>query len=123
MKKIILSLSLLLPFVSFAEPLRDIDSVSRRAVAIGNLVVELTIALAVVWIIVNIFRYFVAQGEEGRKEGGMAVLYGVIGLFLILSVWGLVYLLLNSFRFSENYRPEREIRQIRIPDPITHVVR
>lgn len=107
MKKIITLLLVLLPNVSFAQTLRDINSVAQKATNIGDLIIKLAIALAFLWIIVSVVRYLImgAADEEARKKGGQSILFGVIGFFVILSIWGLVSLLTNSFRFVNNSRP------------------
>lgn len=81
--------------------LTDINSVANKVTDIGNLVIALLISLAVIWIIINIFRYLIAGEEGSRAKGGLAILYGVIGLFVILSIWGLVAILRNTFRTQD----------------------
>lgn len=115
MKKFIIIAITAFPFFTFAQELRDINSVAQKATNLGNLTIEIIIGLAIVWIIFYSFKYFIADGEEGRTKGGMSVLFGVIGLFVILSIWGLVYILINSFTFQKNTRPPTD--NIRIPDP------
>ncbi len=107
MKKIIILLLTLLPSISFAQTLRDINSVAQKATNIGDLIIKLAIAFAVLWIVVSVVRYLIvgADDEEARKKGGQSILYGVIGFFVILSIWGLVSLLTNSFRFTTTQRP------------------
>lgn len=115
MKKVFIFFIALLPTVTFAQKLRDINSVSTKATNIGNLIIELAIGVAIVWLIVNIVRYLIAGGEEERKKGGEAILYGVIGLFVIFSIWGLVNVLLGTFTFEKNNRPSFE--NIKISKP------
>jgi hypothetical protein len=88
-----------------AQALSDINNVADKATNIGNLIVELAISFAVIWIIVSVVRYLIAGGPEQRAEGGKAILYGVIGLFVILSIWGLVAILRNSF-VTEDQAPD-----------------
>ena len=95
---------------AFAQPLTDIDSVASKATNIGNLVVELAISFAVIWIIVSVVRYLIAGGEEGRAKGRDAIVYGVIGLFVILSIWGLVYILKSSFRTEDRGIDVKNVR-------------
>ena len=115
MKKIFALLIVLSPATALAAPISDINSVSEKAKYLGDLVIELAIGVAIVWLIVNIVRYFIAGGEEERKKGGEAILYGVIGLFLIFSIWGLVHILLGTFTFEKNNRPS--IENIKIGKP------
>lgn len=122
MKKIITLVSgavLLSPLLAFAQQqLTDINSVANKATNIGNLVIGLAISLAVIWIIINIIRYLIAGADgEARKKGGYAILFGVVGLFVILSIWGLVTILRNSFG-TQNQVPLNEIhRTTNLPTP------
>ena len=118
MKKLIVSILTFAPALSFAQTLDNINSVATKATSIGNLVVQLAISLAVIWIIINVIRYLVAGGEEDRKKGGMAILYGVVALFVVLSIWGLVWILKNTFTFRQNTAPLQEINN-QIPPPGT----
>ncbi len=56
----------------------------------------LLIGLSVVVFVYYIFKYFI-QPNEDRKQAGMYVMYSVIGFFVILSMWGLVNILQNTF--------------------------
>lgn len=113
MKKLLASILSFSPTFAFAQtPLVDINTVAAKANSIGNLFVELLISLAVIYIIYSVVRYLIAGGDEDRGKAGMNILYGVVGLFVILSIWGLVFLLVNTFRFGDNRKPINEIRNI-----------
>ena len=101
---------------SYGESITDINSLARKATSIGDLFIGIVISLCVVWIVWNAFHYFVAKGPDERKEGGMSILYGVIALFVIFSIWGIVNIFRNSFRFQDNNMPE--LRSLRLPDPV-----
>jgi bacteriorhodopsin len=77
--------------------LNNVNQVATRFTSLLNTFTVLLISLAVVWIIINVVRYLIVKGPEERKEGGLRILYGVIGLFVIISIWGLVSVLQNSF--------------------------
>jgi len=50
---------------------------------------------AFVWGVVNYF--FLHGGEEGkREEGRMFIMWGIIGMVVLFSVWGLVTILLST---------------------------
>ncbi len=118
MKKFIAVILASSPVLALAAPLTDINTVAQKATDIGDLIIKLAISFAIIWIIVSVVRYLIAGGEEGRKKGGEAILYGVVGLFVILSIWGLVYLLTNSFQFGGgNVTPTDKINQIKLPTP------
>ncbi|MDP3962512.1 MAG: hypothetical protein Q8Q03_01445 [bacterium] len=121
MKKLIALLIAFSPALAFAQqPLTDINTVAAKATNIGNLIIALAISFAVLWIIVSIVMYLIAGGEEGRKKGGWQIFYGVIGLFAILSIWGLVAILRNTFR-TQDQVPVSEINRtttLPIPAPV-----
>lgn len=102
MKKLIALTLALAPLSAFAQQLNNFDDLTGKATNIGNVVVVLLISFSVIWIVVNVVRYLIAGGEEDRKKGGMAILWGVVGLFVILSIWGLVAILKNTFSTNNN---------------------
>ena len=52
------------------------------------------LAIAVFAVAYGIFKFVINSGnEQGRKEGRSTILWGVIGIFLMVSLWGLVNLL------------------------------
>jgi hypothetical protein len=70
-----------------------------------NRVLVLIMALSVVFFVWYVVQYFIKSGEaEKRKEAGQYVMYSLIGFFVILSFWGLVNILQNTFglRNSDN---------------------
>ncbi len=111
MKKIITFVIAAFPGLAFAQQLTDINSVAAKATNIGNLIIGLAISFAILWIIVSVVWFLIkgSSDEEARKKGKESILYGVIGLFVILSIWGFVAILKNSFR-TNNARPEQEIK-------------
>ncbi|MDQ5889727.1 MAG: hypothetical protein QG609_220 [Patescibacteria group bacterium] len=63
-----------------------------------NPMVGLLIGVALVVFLWGIVKY-ISSGADStkRKEGAALVFYGVIGLFVMISVWGLVSFLTNTF--------------------------
>lgn len=119
MKKIIASAIALAPLAALAAPLENINQVASRATQIGNLVIQLAIALAVVWIVVSVVRYLIigAANEDARKAARSSIVWGIVGLFVILSIWGIVFILTQSFS-TRNITPTQEINKIgTLPPP------
>lgn len=104
MKKIIAAALTFAPGIAFAQQISDANGLVNKFINIGNTVVTILISFAVIWIIFNVVRYLVIGGssEEGRKTAGHAILWGVIGLFVILSIWGLVRIFSNTFQTDRN---------------------
>ena len=118
MKKFITLVLLAVPAIVSAQTITDINTAAEKATNIGNLVIGLAISIAVLWIIVNVIRYLIATNDPAkRKEGGMGILFGVVGLFVILSIWGLVAILRNSFRTQDNVPINDINRTTTLPQP------
>ena len=115
MKKLFVIALTFVPSFAFAQSLgavNNINDFSKKFTDILNQVTVLLISLAVVWIIISVVRYLIIQGPEQRKEGGMRILWGVVGLFVILSIWGLVSILTNSF--ATNNTASQNIKNVQV---------
>src|SRR5258706_6239499 len=55
-----------------------------------NSVVVVLIALGVLVFIWGVIMYIIAKSEDQKKNARDLIIYGVIGLFAITAVWGLV---------------------------------
>jgi Type IV secretion system pilin len=100
MKKVIVSgLMVIAPSFALAASVNTEywTSLLRSVGTIINMLVGLLIALAVVWFIWNVFGYIRAANEEKKAEAAKGMLWGIIGLAVIVSVWGLVNLLQYTF--------------------------
>ena len=72
-----------------------------------NQIVPILIGLAVFVILWGIFTYITKAGEEEKRaEAKKFILYGIIGVFIMLSLWGLVGILVNTFSISQQLTPE-----------------
>ena len=64
-------------------------------------VVILLIALAVVFFLYGILKYIASvDDEESRKKSKNVMIYGIIGLFVMISFWGIVNILINTFELD-----------------------
>jgi hypothetical protein len=62
-----------------------------------NKAVPLLISLAVVYFIYQVFRYAVAGNEEDKAKAKTHMIWGIVGIFIMVSVWGLVAILQSTF--------------------------
>ena len=68
--------------------------------AIINLIIPFLVGIAVFIIIWGVFNYIAGAGdEEKRAQAKSFIVWGVVGVFIMLSIWGLVSILVNSFSF------------------------
>jgi hypothetical protein len=112
MKKIIAAALLASPFLALAQRVTDADSLFTKVSNILNSVIVILISLSVVYLIYGVFKYMIAGDEEKRKEGKNIVLYGVVALFVMISVWGLVRILAGTFGLNNNQLNRNEIPRV-----------
>ena len=65
---------------------------------IVNSIIPLLFSLAVAGFIWGVIQYFLnPENEENRKKGKSYMLWGIISLFVMISMWGLVAVIGNTF--------------------------
>ena len=86
------------PFMAQAAALNTLGDVLVVFTNIINALMPFIVALAVLYFIWGVFQFVAAAGdEEARTAGRDKMIYGIIGIFVMVSVWGLVNLLQGSF--------------------------
>ncbi|MEK7184794.1 MAG: pilin [Patescibacteria group bacterium] len=106
MKKISIKVSVLsltfLPLIAFAET-KDLRYLINLASGYLKDAMYFILALAVVMFVWNVFNYFIYSDDVSKKkEAGLYVMWSIIGFFVILSVWGLVNIVRNTFKLDDN---------------------
>lgn len=92
----------LLPVFAFAQA-TDIGSLIGIFQNIINAIIPFLVGLAIMLIIYGILGFISkAADEEKRAEARNFIIWGVVGVFIMISVWGLVNILVNTFTFSDN---------------------
>ena len=106
MKKYIVSIvASSLPLMALAQSVNvtSLNTAANAIVTIMNIVFPVLLAVAVFIIVWGIFKFIVNAGdEEARKTGRNFILWGVVGVFLMLSVWGLVNILTNTISLNND---------------------
>ncbi|MFZ2150215.1 MAG: hypothetical protein WAV15_03585 [Minisyncoccia bacterium] len=62
-----------------------------------NSIVPVLIALGVVYFVWGVISFVMAGDEEAKTAGRDRIIFGIIGLAVIIGMWGLVNLLRNTF--------------------------
>jgi len=91
------------PLVALAQgyaPNQGVMGLFSFAGAILNRIVPLIIAVAVVWFLFEVFMYTIAGDEEKKTSAKKGMIWGIIGIFVMVSVWGLVAILQSTFGTS-----------------------
>ncbi len=62
-------------------------------------VLGLLFGVAVVVFVYGVLQMIIKGGDEdARSKGKMMILYGVLGLFIMVSAWGIIYLISNTVK-------------------------
>jgi len=80
----------------------EITAVLGKIGDILNVLIPLLVTLGVVYFIWGVIKYVTAKDEDGQKEGRTTIISGIIGLFVIVAVWGLVGILQNTLDINGN---------------------
>src|ERR1039458_8881837 len=106
MKKFIIALVSFSPIVAFAQsanvPVINASSLASKILSLFNIAISVFTALAVLWIIVSVVVWIVSSGSEGAAKWRNNALWGIVGLAIILSIWGLVHLLTGTAGLGNN---------------------
>lgn len=65
-----------------------------------NSLVYLFITLAIVVFFWGLIKYLLGDGQEGKSEGLKIMLMGVVTIFVMVSIWGIIRLLQSTFRVT-----------------------
>lgn len=112
MKKILSLLALAAPALvladdSTAAPIaRTVDGALNWVIYIAGRALPLLILAALVLFLFGIVkRFFWAKDTVDKGEAGRYILWGVVALFVMVSVWGLVNVLRSSFNLDNSNVP------------------
>jgi len=94
--------ALVVPLVSFAAVNNLSDVGSFIINTINNIFVPVLFAIAFIVFIWGAFQTFIvgANSEEVKENGKNLMLWGLIGFFVMVSVWGLVNILTGTVSFG-----------------------
>lgn len=90
--------SLALPFSALAQ---DLGSIIDIVGELLDAVIPVLMVLATVVFLYGVVTYLTAAGDEEKsKTGKIYIIWGIIALFAMLTIWGLVNVLVNTFKIS-----------------------
>lgn len=100
--------ALVLPLVTSAQAVTNISGVGTFIInIINNILVPVLFAVAFIVFLWGAFYTFIwGQNDADVKEKGKnLMLWGLIGFFVMVSIWGLVNILTGSITFGNNTAP------------------
>ncbi len=86
-----------LPLAAFAADLQSILG------TIGDLIgtaTPIVVALALVYFFWGLASFILSSSEEKKKNAVSTMIYGIIALFVMVSVWGIVNVLQTTFQVT-----------------------
>jgi hypothetical protein len=93
------------PLVSSAQAIRNLSDTGSLIIRIINdVLVPVLFAVAFIVFLWGAFNTFIlgAQSDEVKEKGKNQMLYGLIGFFVMVSIWGLVNILTGTISFGNN---------------------
>lgn len=83
---------------------RDFPELINFAMNTINDIIILIIALGVVWVVYLAFMLIKAEGDK-KEEARNSIIYGIVGIFVMVSIWGLVNIFVNTFKLNNEDVP------------------
>jgi Type IV secretion system pilin len=96
-KYLVLFLALAVPFAAFAADIADFPGLVSTLTTWLNSLVPLIFGVAMIVFLWGVVRYVIASDVKSKADGRTFIIYGVIGLGVMLSVWGLAFFVKNTF--------------------------
>jgi len=97
--KIVAGSAWALPFIALGQTVNPtyLSSLISGAKTLLDQLVVFLVALAVVWFIWNVIKYTISDDEEKKGKAKEQMIYGIVGIAVIVSIWGLVAILQSIF--------------------------
>lgn len=96
---IVSSLFSLPVFVGAQTLMRTNNILTQIRIIISGILIPLAFSLALLYFFWGVAKYIRSEGE-GKDDGKRIMIWGVVALFVISSVWGLVYFLADEFNLQ-----------------------
>src|SRR3989344_1309683 len=91
MKKVILTTLALVPAFAFAQTLGNVETFVRSIGRLVDLALPIVVGIALLAFFWGLVKFIFSQGDETAKADAKKImLWGLIALFVMISVWGLV---------------------------------
>ena len=113
MKKAIILAAVAAPFVTLAQSQTGsgiggigggVGDVSKLVAFLKdalNIATVLILALAVVYFLWNVFKFVMSAGDaEAREKSQGGIIYGFIGIFVMVSLWGIISFFSQSAKLT-----------------------
>ena len=94
MKKLIIAGAALLPAMAFAQSFNYVFNVLDAIRRFVQVATPIIIGLAMLFFLYGLMKFILAAGDEEKRTAGKQIMiWGIVALFIMVSVWGLVQLI------------------------------
>lgn len=105
-KALIIGISFLLPVVVLAQLSNLETNIVTPIGRIINLLIPIVFALALLYFFWGLAQYILASGDPTAQESGRnKMIWGIVALFVMASVWGLVRFLGTAIGVNQDAAP------------------
>lgn len=103
MKRFIIPSAIALtPMLAFAQGLGNIETLLRSVGRLVDLALPIVVGIALLGFFWGLAQYVFAAGDEGKQaEAKSHMIWGVVALFVMVSVWGLVRFVGESLNIQQ----------------------
>jgi hypothetical protein len=92
----------LLPSVSYAAEITDLKSLIAYIKELVNSIIPIIFGLALIGFIWGVTKYIYASSPAKLSEARSYMVFGIIAMTVMISIWGIAYMLKNTFFQSAN---------------------
>lgn len=92
------------PMLAFAQIIPQspgFSGILNTVKSFMNAIIPVLITLGIIYFILGVIQYMSGKSDDAKKEGRDKMIWGIIGLFAIVSIWGLVALLNSTFGIQQ----------------------
>lgn len=98
--------SIVLPFSIYAQDLPKTKTLLQAATASLNTVIGIAILLAFLFFIIGIINFIrKANDPTGRSEGRQQIIWGIVAIFVLATIWGIVAWLRGELGLGQGSNP------------------
>lgn len=95
--KIIVYIGVTLPIVAYAQAPGGVVTILKSGLGIVDLLVKVSFGLGLLFFFWGIAKFILAAGDESKhEEGKRLMIWGVVALFVMASIWGIVGFVQNA---------------------------
>ncbi len=103
MKKAILITLAFAPVFAFAQSLSNLETLMKSIGRLVGLALPIVVAIALLAFFYGLVKFIFSQGNEEDKQASKKImLWGLIALFVMVSVWGLVRFIGTALNINQD---------------------